>query len=246
MPFTFSHPAIVLPLMSLKKSWRSSTGLVIGSITPDFEYFMRMEGKSFYSHTIAGIFWFDFPLAIALCFIFHLVVRNPLFDNLPWFLNRRLIKYKSFQWTEYFSKNFIIVCISILIGALSHIFWDSFTHDDGFFVEKISFLTDYVQIRRREIPVYKIFKFICSVLGGLIVLAVILKARKQPLGQNFSNPGFWLVVTGLSFTILVLRVYTGLRFYQEFNIVMTFISACLIALVLASLIFRENSYSRQV
>jgi len=43
MPFTFSHPAIVLPLATLRRQWISATGLIIGSITPDFEYFIRMK-----------------------------------------------------------------------------------------------------------------------------------------------------------------------------------------------------------
>jgi hypothetical protein len=42
MPFTFAHPAIVLPLKHLPKRWYSLTGLIIGSMTPDFEYFIRM------------------------------------------------------------------------------------------------------------------------------------------------------------------------------------------------------------
>ena len=43
MPFTFSHPAIVLPLVRKSGHWFSATGLIIGSLTPDFEYFMRMR-----------------------------------------------------------------------------------------------------------------------------------------------------------------------------------------------------------
>ena len=41
MPFTFSHPAAVLPLRLLPRHWFSLTGLVIGSMVPDFEYFLR-------------------------------------------------------------------------------------------------------------------------------------------------------------------------------------------------------------
>lgn len=52
MPFTFSHPSIVLPLTYLPKKWISLTGIVIGSLTPDFEYFLRMKIQSTYSHTI--------------------------------------------------------------------------------------------------------------------------------------------------------------------------------------------------
>ncbi|WP_220463965.1 DUF4184 family protein [Adhaeribacter radiodurans] len=43
MPFTFSHPAIVLPLTLLLRKWYSLTGLVIGSLTPDFEYFYQFS-----------------------------------------------------------------------------------------------------------------------------------------------------------------------------------------------------------
>ena len=47
MPFTFSHPAIVLPF---SKKWFSLTALVTGSIIPDFEYFFKMKGHSDYGH----------------------------------------------------------------------------------------------------------------------------------------------------------------------------------------------------
>jgi hypothetical protein len=56
MPFTFAHPAVVLPGGYLPKQWLSLTGLVVGSRTPDFEYFFRWRVLSLYSHTLAGIF----------------------------------------------------------------------------------------------------------------------------------------------------------------------------------------------
>ena len=94
MPFTFSHPAIVLPLTYFPKKWFSLTGLVIGSLTPDFEYFLRMRIKSNYSHTIDGLFWFDLPLGLLLAFIFHDIVRNSLFDNLPTFFKSRFSAFR--------------------------------------------------------------------------------------------------------------------------------------------------------
>ncbi|MEG1227787.1 MAG: DUF4184 family protein, partial [Flavobacterium sp.] len=41
----------MLPLQFLNKKWFSLTGLVIGSMIPDFEYFIRMRIQSIYSHT---------------------------------------------------------------------------------------------------------------------------------------------------------------------------------------------------
>ncbi|MEM7184808.1 MAG: DUF4184 family protein [Spirochaetota bacterium] len=40
MPFTFSHPAIVLPFVKFPKQWVCLSALIVGSIVPDFEYFM--------------------------------------------------------------------------------------------------------------------------------------------------------------------------------------------------------------
>ena len=142
MPFTFSHPAIVLPLAYLPSRWVSLTGLVIESLTPDFEYFLRMKIQSNYSHTLGGLFWFDLPLGILLAFIFHNIVRSPLIDNLPDFLKERFLIFDRFHWNQYFKKNYLVVVISILIGAASHVLWDGFTHHGGYFVEKLPVLAD--------------------------------------------------------------------------------------------------------
>ena len=116
MPFTFSHPAIVLPLSYLPQRWFSLTGLVVGSVTPDFEYFLHMRIQSDYSHTIDGLFWFDLPLGVLLAFAFHNIVRDMLFDNLPTTLKFRLLTFKQFDWNSLFKKNWPVVLISILVG----------------------------------------------------------------------------------------------------------------------------------
>src|ERR1700712_1533317 len=95
MPFTLAHPAIVLPLRKLPKHWYSLTGLIIGSITPDFEYFIRMRVQSIYSHTLWGLFWFDIPLGLLLTFGYLSFIRDGLVDNLPPALNRRFSKCRA-------------------------------------------------------------------------------------------------------------------------------------------------------
>src|SRR3982751_1614052 len=105
MPFTFSHPAIVIPLQKLVGRWVSLTGLVVGSVVPDFEYFIRMRSEKGFSHSIPGVFLFDLPLGLLLCFLFHNVVRNSLFSHLPYFLNSRLSNFKRFNWNIFFVKH---------------------------------------------------------------------------------------------------------------------------------------------
>ena len=132
------------------------TGLVIGSLTPDFEYFFRMRIKSNYSHAIDGLFWFDLPLGILLAFIFHNIVRDSLINNLPTILNSRFSVFTNFDWNGHFRRNWFVVTISILSGAASHIFWDSFTHDHGYFVQNIPALQKSVDLLGRQIPILKI------------------------------------------------------------------------------------------
>lgn len=119
MPFTASHPAIVLPLTFLPRRWYSLTGLVVGSMTPDFEYFLRMRLKSTYSHTFGGLFWFDLPLGLLLALLFHVWVRNPLFDNLPMSLKSRFSPFKTFDWKRHLKDHWMVAVVSILVGSAS-------------------------------------------------------------------------------------------------------------------------------
>ena len=129
MPFTFSHPAIVLPLAKASRRWFSLTGLVVGSIAPDFEYFIRMKVSSIHSHTHPDLFWLNITVGIAIAFIFHRLARNRLIDNLPSFLAYIFSPFKTFDWLHYYQQHRLQVILSILIGAASHVAWDSFTHE---------------------------------------------------------------------------------------------------------------------
>jgi hypothetical protein len=128
MPFTFSHPSLLLPLTRLPRKWVSATGLVAGSIIPDFEKFLKMNDGNTYSHTVPGTFWFYLPLAVLLSFVFHQVVRDPLIDNLPGFLRARCGPARSFNWVAHVGKHYPAVLFSLLLGIVSHLVWDHFTH----------------------------------------------------------------------------------------------------------------------
>lgn len=246
MPFTFSHPAIVLPLTYLPRQWFSLTGLVIGSLTPDFEYFLRMRIKSNYSHTIDGLFWFDLPLGLLLAFIFHNIARNSLFDNCPTILKTRFIAYRQFDWNGYFKRNWFVVIISILIGAASHMFWDSFTHDHGYFVQTIPTLQNTVDFLDRQIPILKILQHGSTLLGGLAIAITIYKLPTNKTEKENINLKYWIIVIGLSLTIIVVRLSTGLELKQYGNVIVTAISAGLISLIITPWVTRtKKTTSRQ-
>jgi hypothetical protein len=238
MPFTFSHPAIILPLTYLPRKWISLTGLIIGSLTPDFEYFLRMKIQSKYSHTIDGLFWFDLPLGLLLAFIFHNVVRNKLFDNLLHFLKIRVSIFKIFNWNEHFKTNWFVVIVSTLIGAASHIFWDSFTHDHGYFVDVFSALRETIDIFGIHIPILKLLQHTSTIIGGLVIGIAVYKLPIKIAEERNGNLNYWFFVSVLTLTIISMRFFSGLEYYQYGNVIVTVISSLILGLILTPLIFK--------
>jgi hypothetical protein len=236
MPFTFSHPAIVLPLTLLPRQWFSLTGLVIGTLTPDFEYFIRMRVQSNYSHTIYGLLWFDLPLGVLLAFIFHNIVRDCLFNNLPMILKSRILKFTELDWNTYFKKKWFIVLVSILFGAVSHLFWDSFTHDHGYFVRTIPQLTNTVVLFGRQIPIFKILQHSSTLFGGILIIFVVFKlpAVKNVNGQISTK--YWLIFTTSTLAIISIRLLIGLDYKLCGHLIVTAISACLVSSIITPIL----------
>ena len=230
MPFTFSHPALVLPLKYIPARFVSMTGLIIGSLTPDFEYFLQMKIQSNYSHTFNGVFWFDLPVGILLAFLFHNIIRNNLFANLPAFIRSRFYRLESFNWNAYFCKNWFIIIISILIGTASHIFWDSFTHPDGYFVGTIPALNNNIRISCTEVPILKVLQHGSSILGAVILATAILKLPVQTVTKSEVQLSYWIIFTFLFLAIILVRLLTGLSIRAYGDVIVTAISAGLIAL----------------
>jgi hypothetical protein len=235
MPFTFAHPAIILPLTYLPRKWFSLTGLVIGSLTPDFEYFLRMRVKSNYSHTLEGIIWFDLPLGLLLAFTFHNIVRNSLFDNLPIFLKSRFLIYKQFYWNRFFYKNWLVVIISILIGTASHLFWDSFTHNHGYFVEVFPSFTNTIGIFDGQIPIFKMLQHSSTLIGGLVIAFAFYKLPMDNRVNEKISLKYWGIFAGLTLTIVSIRMLSGLEIKHYGNVIVTAISAGIISLILTPL-----------
>lgn len=240
MPFTFSHPAIILPLTYLPRKWFSLTGLVIGSLTPDFEYFLRMRIKSNYSHTMDGLFGFDLPLGLLLAFIFHNIVRESLFNNLPPFLKSRFSTFKQFDWNRHFKQNWLVVTISIIIGAASHIFWDSFTHDHGYFVQTIPALQNSVDFLGQQIPILKILQHSSTLIGGLVIAFAIYKLPTIKTEKENINLKYWTILATLTLTIIAVRLLSGLDPKQYGNVIVTGISAGLISLTITPWLTRTK------
>jgi hypothetical protein len=247
MPFTFSHPAIVLPVTYLPKKWYSLSGLIVGSITPDFEYFIRMKDYSKYSHTIAGMFWFDVPLGLMLLFIFHNIVRNVLIGYLPFSLNIRFSSFDNFNWNRYFGQNIMVVLISLLVGIASHVFWDSFTHAHGYFFEAIPAFKDSINIFNHHIYGSFFLQMGSSIVGGLIMAVAVFKL---PEGRNTKQDNilnFWLLVSLVTISVVNIRLYLDrlLHHHKHEDLIVTTISGILIGITILCFLLKQPTRKRR-
>ncbi len=239
MPLTFAHPAIVLPLNYLSKRWFSLTGLIVGSVVPDFEYFIRMKVYSIYSHTWFGLIWFDLPLAFLLTFVYHNTVRDMFISKLPRFLCSRLFIYKGFNWDKYAKKNLLVVVTSILIGTASHLFWDSFTHQNGYFVSTFN-MTDPVNVFGLYLPLYKVVQHLSTFAGGIVILIAVFRLKKSPGQSQNKLLRYWLMVVAIVLATLVLRIALGLSVVQYPNMIVTMLSGFIAGVILVPLILRSD------
>ena len=211
MPFTFSHPAAVIPAKLLPQKWVSMTALVIGSVTPDFEYFIRMKNLSKYSHTWGGMFWYDLPIAFLLAFVYHYFVRDSLIDNLPGFLRKRLSRFKNLKWTEYVGQHFWVVFVCFLVGIASHIAWDGFTHRTGYFVLMYPWLAENTYRFGIGQTRFYVLQQASSLVGMAVVLFAILKTPKDESVEKRSIFKYWIVVAIVALAIASARILMGFK-----------------------------------
>lgn len=210
---------------------------------------MRMKIKSNYSHTIDGLFWFDLPLGLLLAFIFHDIVRNSLFDNLLTFFNSRFSAFRHFDWNKHFKQNWFVVLISILIGAASHLLWDSFTHENGYFVQTIPMLKSTANIMGREVPLLKILQHSSTIIGGLVIAFAIYRLPNDIKTTANFNIKFWTIFAGFTVTIIAIRLLCGLDIREYGNVIVTSISAIMISITLAALLttkLKKTAYNKRL
>ncbi|NUP44592.1 MAG: DUF4184 family protein, partial [Streptomyces sp.] len=90
MPFTFSHPAAVLPLLpgGRPRGPLVASALVAGSLAPDVPYFTEslVHGTFRYgefTHSLLGVPTADVAIAALLAAGWHWLLREPLVALLP-------------------------------------------------------------------------------------------------------------------------------------------------------------------
>lgn len=167
MPFTVSHAAAAVPLARLRLPL---SALVIGSMSPDFYYFIFLDTTNRFSHTLPGLFVFCLPVGMAALWLYHQVLKRPLLDLLPDAAQRRAAPLAApFSFLP--TRRFLILSVAVVLGAVTHIVWDAFTGSTLWGVELIPALQDTVDVGPAEpMAGYRIFQHASTIVGGALLL----------------------------------------------------------------------------
>ena len=181
MPFTFAHPAAVLPIRRLWPRAFVLSGLVIGSMSPDFAYLMPQLVRRIESHSLRGSIFFCLPVGFATYVIYHVVLKIPLAVLLPAPLQPRVAEQIA-RAPGLPARSIPAVLFSLWIGALTHIVWDQFTHPGSRVAQAVP-LFDSLLFRVWGYPVY-LYRLLqnVSTVAGLLAIVLVLRgvARRPP------------------------------------------------------------------
>ncbi len=215
MPATLVHPAAILPVHYLAKGRLPLSALVIGSLSPDFEYLLRWGAGNRFAHTLPGLA-FCVPAGLLALWLFHAVVKRPLLELAPEWHRRTLAPMAgAFRWLPW--ARLPLIAASVAIGALSHMALDSFTHYGGWAVQAFpAFKQTLFSIGHMKVTVYSLLQYLGTLLG-LVALAVchwlwVLRAPApaEPRSDVLCARGRWALRAGIVLVSLGLGVAVGL------------------------------------
>jgi hypothetical protein len=171
MPWTFAHPAAVLPLRKAFRERLSFCALVVGSMSPDFPFYFGSFALSRKAHTLWGLFAICLPSGLALIAIIR-GLHKPIGGLLPSPHRQRILSLAPLRSLRNLP-GFIWASIALLIGGFTHLVWDSFTHESGYSVLHWPILqTKIVFLGGKAFELYEVLQYLSSVLGaGIVILA---------------------------------------------------------------------------
>ncbi|PGT17026.1 DUF4184 family protein [Bacillus cereus] len=241
MPFTFAHPAAVLPFAKKQASYISVTALILGSMAPDFEYFLHFRPYGVIGHTWLGFLYFNLPLVLLLAYGYHSILKKPFITHLP----KPFAGYYTYavdeRWGVRTWKDFFVFIYSALFGMLTHVVWDAFTHRTGYFVMKIPLL----QRELHSIPVYNYMQHGSTCFGFLLLLYVLWnygdKTGKDSILASEKRK-YWVSVIIASAIIFIVHAFVDPYFhiFQIGGIIVSGLTSLFCGLLIVSIVYKAR------
>jgi uncharacterized protein DUF4184 len=205
MPFTLAHPAAIVPVHVLARGRLRLAALALGAASPDFQYFLPLDTERRFAHSLPGLILFCLPAGWLALVLFDRWGRRGVQALLPipWRLPPPPVPPRPLLATT----------AALLVGALTHVVWDSFTHASGWGVQHLPMLRGPVFPPLLSVQWLKVLQHGSSLMGLAVLAYVCLRWMQsqpvRPWSQAIGRTvGVGLVLAGLG-------VLNGLRFVDQ-------------------------------
>jgi hypothetical protein len=130
MPFTFSHIAAVLPLHKPLRRLGLISAAAIGAMAPDLDLILPIPLTREQTHSNLALLTFCLPVGLVAWTLFQALIKPALIEVLPDRIYARLsAEHLGFRPGSV--KAWLYAASAVLFGALTHVVWDGFTHEDA-------------------------------------------------------------------------------------------------------------------
>jgi hypothetical protein len=218
MPWTIAHAAAVLPLRrwsGAADARMSFAGLCIGSFAPDFGYYLPFVDRAGIAHTPIGIALVCVPAGLVLWVLLRWL-HAPVAELLPQPHRSALLALPRVD-SLVAPRAWAVAALSIALGALTHIVWDSFTHAHRGLAEHSAWLhAPLLTVFGREWPAYAVLQHLSTLLGTVcLIVAYRGHLRRHPhtpapgRGEALRKLGLAAMLAGAAAAAALIALATG-------------------------------------
>jgi len=178
MPATVpSHQAAVLPLKLAYPRRFDGVALVVGSAAPDVVYAVESLGLRVPSHTWHAVFWWNVPVTLALVWVIRRAAPH-VAAHLPAGGPLALRDYGVLGTVRH---PLAVTLYSSLLGAFSHLVWDSFTHPYVLILGGVKHIPALHGTAVFGLAWWRVIHLASEVFGTAVVLAVVARIGRRRL-----------------------------------------------------------------
>ena len=208
MPFTPTHILAVVPIYFFIRKL-PLTALAIGSMVPDIPFFYPIVSYSL-SHSAVGLIVFCLPVGLIMYFLFEGIGKFFLIDISPLWIRSRLSTYREIK-IDYGVIHLFLLLIAIVLGSVTHVVWDAFTHENSWGVQLFPWLSQSKSVVGNVIPRYKLVQYGSTIVGLpiLLFIAIFQLKRHNPVCalRGYRFPAFVSFTISTSFICIPIVVF---------------------------------------
>ncbi len=179
VPFTVSHAAAVLPFAHYLRRWHMLSAAVIGSMVPDFGFFLPGHWQRAETHSLEALVQFCLPVGLGAYWLFELLVKPATSELLP---DRAYVRAQVYSPAAHVGNatQWLLAGLGVILGAITHLVWDAFTHEGARGVRMFPALDDSFGIGGHTIYAYRVAQQAGSLFGLVIVAGIVAFAMREP------------------------------------------------------------------